>query len=357
MSTYSSYTGDFFGHPNQPLSHLGPQQPLQHEPMLFNPAPTYYATNTQNLIYPPQPHPDHAATAFHFYQPTTQSTWPDAQQFDINYAANPFDYSTLGASNTSIATNNLKHWPPTEPFTANASLLASTTTASTLASNSTDMLMNFPSAITSTPNNETNTSTTVISTLGENNTQTFTELGHKTRSGKLPLRLVVDPKRDLKPQRALNARQLQLQNPSAKIYTCTQCNRQYCRKSTLKAHMKQHNGGERQFVCNCCGKTFTQAANLTAHQRVHTGEKPFACSICLRPFSQSSSLVTHRRTHTGERPYPCPHCTKSFTDSSTLTKHMRTHSGIKPYSCHLCMMRFSQSGNLHRHMKTHRMSA
>lgn len=52
-----------------------------------------------------------------------------------------------------------------------------------------------------------------------------------------------------RPQRALNARQLQLQNPSAKIFTCTQCNRQYCRKSTLKAHMKQHSGGERQFVC------------------------------------------------------------------------------------------------------------
>uniref|UniRef100_A0A7E4V157 Protein glass n=1 Tax=Panagrellus redivivus TaxID=6233 RepID=A0A7E4V157_PANRE len=138
-----------------------------------------------------------------------------------------------------------------------------------------------------------------------------------------------------------------------KMFGCSRCGKQYCRKSTLKAHVKHHLG-ERPFVCQVCGKTFSQAANLTAHRRVHTGEKPFSCSICLRPFSQSSSLVTHKRTHTGERPYPCNQCDKAFTDSSTLTKHLRTHSGQKPYSCPLCLMRFSQSGNLHRHLKTHR---
>ncbi|KHN88152.1 Transcription factor che-1 [Toxocara canis] len=138
-----------------------------------------------------------------------------------------------------------------------------------------------------------------------------------------------------------------------RMHSCPTCHKQYCRKSTLKAHMKQHLG-HRPFSCQVCGKSFSQAANLTAHKRVHTGEKPFSCPICLRPFSQSSSLVTHKRTHTGERPYPCAHCDKAFTDSSTLTKHLRTHTGQKPYNCHLCMMRFTQSGNLHRHMKTHR---
>ncbi|KAK0425535.1 hypothetical protein QR680_009250 [Steinernema hermaphroditum] len=142
-------------------------------------------------------------------------------------------------------------------------------------------------------------------------------------------------------------------NESTRLFSCPTCHKQYCRKSTLKAHMRQHMG-QRPFTCQICGKCFSQAANLTAHKRVHTGEKPFECPICLRPFSQSSSLVTHKRTHTGERPYPCPHCDKAFTDSSTLTKHLRTHTGQKPYGCHLCMMRFTQSGNLHRHMKTHR---
>lgn len=48
MSTYSSYAGDFFGHQNQSLGHLAPQQQLfQHDPMIFHPAPTYYAPSAQ----------------------------------------------------------------------------------------------------------------------------------------------------------------------------------------------------------------------------------------------------------------------------------------------------------------------
>uniref|UniRef100_A0A0N5CG31 Protein glass n=1 Tax=Strongyloides papillosus TaxID=174720 RepID=A0A0N5CG31_STREA len=143
---------------------------------------------------------------------------------------------------------------------------------------------------------------------------------------------------------------------NSKLLTCPTCGKQYCRKSTLKAHMKQHYSGEKPFTCEICGKSFSQAANLTAHRRVHTGEKPFTCKICSRAFSQSSSLTTHLRTHTHDRPYRCRHlhCEKAFTDSSTLTKHMRTHTGQKPYACNLCSMRFSQSGNLHRHMKTHK---
>uniref|UniRef100_A0AC35U355 Protein krueppel n=1 Tax=Rhabditophanes sp. KR3021 TaxID=114890 RepID=A0AC35U355_9BILA len=146
-------------------------------------------------------------------------------------------------------------------------------------------------------------------------------------------------------------------NEDGKLFSCQTCGKQYCRKSTLKAHFKQHMSGQRPFTCKLCGKGFSQAANLTAHTRVHTGEKPFRCSTCNRHFSQSSSLVTHKRTHSGERPYPCKHCDKAFTDSSTLTKHLRTHSGIKPYGCEVCQMKFSQSGNLHRHMKTHKQLA
>uniref|UniRef100_A0A1I7YBB7 Protein krueppel n=1 Tax=Steinernema glaseri TaxID=37863 RepID=A0A1I7YBB7_9BILA len=79
-----------------------------------------------------------------------------------------------------------------------------------------------------------------------------------------------------------------------RLFSCPTCHKHYCRKSTLKAHMRQHMG-QRPFTCQICGKCFSQAANLTAHKRVHTGEKPFECPICLRPFSQSSSLVTHKR--------------------------------------------------------------
>ena len=37
--------------------------------------------------------------------------------------------------------------------------------------------------------------------------------------------------------------------PSTKLFSCGRCGKQYCRKSTLKAHKISHHMGERNFVC------------------------------------------------------------------------------------------------------------
>ncbi|KAI6202483.1 hypothetical protein M3Y96_00953800 [Aphelenchoides besseyi] len=360
-------------------------------------ASTYYATSLSNgnvgaYSHPAAPTHSHLmdqslVPAFHFYQPTAPGQWPgvaDGPQFDMNYVnATPFDYS-----DSSVC--GIKSWQADAFATTNSTaqlvnsaaqqLLNVDTNDILLSTSSTALTPQPPTSSISTSNamvaaaSMLTTSTSVCNgALSQNHNLTLKSKIKKTGNtlkhvvnGALVHRSVISNVSSVQRNGNLLGRPAGTNAPP-KLFACNQCGRQYCRKSTLKAHMKQHLGADRQFECPTCGKTFTQAANLTAHRRVHTGEKPFACSICLRPFSQSSSLVTHRRTHTGERPYPCGHCTKSFTDSSTLTKHLRTHSGKfeqcflnvlflgqKPYSCHLCLMRFSQSGNLHRHMKTHR---
>uniref|UniRef100_A0A8C4SNK5 C2H2-type domain-containing protein n=1 Tax=Erpetoichthys calabaricus TaxID=27687 RepID=A0A8C4SNK5_ERPCA len=128
---------------------------------------------------------------------------------------------------------------------------------------------------------------------------------------------------------------LKLSPTIKKTYCCSECGKQFTKKSRLQRHIRVHTG-EKPFCCSECGKQFSQKSYLQTHKRIHTGEKPFSCSECGKRFSEKNTLQTHTRIHTGEKPYCCSNCGKQFSTSSCLQRHTKIHTGEKPYCCSNC---------------------
>ncbi|EMP27712.1 hypothetical protein UY3_15187 [Chelonia mydas] len=139
-----------------------------------------------------------------------------------------------------------------------------------------------------------------------------------------------------------------------KPYKCSECERSFCHKSSLRKHHLAHSG-ERPYTCAECRKSFKQRVSLVLHQRIHSGksEGSFICTQCGRYFSHHSNLTRHLRIHTGERPYKCTECEKSFTRNQYLVEHQRMHAGERPYHCPECGKSFRYKRSLYYHQNIH----
>ncbi|KAK0424653.1 hypothetical protein QR680_008773 [Steinernema hermaphroditum] len=87
-----------------------------------------------------------------------------------------------------------------------------------------------------------------------------------------------------------------------------------------KTHLRNH-------TCTVCQKQFCRASVLKDHIRLHTNEKPFACSHCGRRFPDRSNWRVHEKTHSREKTFLCGECGKAFAQKNYLTKHEKRSHG------------------------------
>ncbi|XP_061894372.1 gastrula zinc finger protein XlCGF57.1-like [Entelurus aequoreus] len=81
-----------------------------------------------------------------------------------------------------------------------------------------------------------------------------------------------------------------------------------------------------RFECSECERTFNRKESMKRHMVTHTGERPFTCSVCVRSFSLKQYLARHMMIHTGENPFSCSVCNNRFRDKFKLMVHMRKHA-------------------------------
>ncbi|KAG8186909.1 hypothetical protein JTE90_022877 [Oedothorax gibbosus] len=148
------------------------------------------------------------------------------------------------------------------------------------------------------------------------------------------------------------------ENQENKIFSCSECRRNYVKEQSLINHMRRHqrNGPgstKRPLVCAVCNATFPHASRLREHLVSHSGAKLYACALCQRSFGRNSNLLRHLHTHTGDNRFACGVCGRRFGSNSRLKEHLTTHTGEMLYDCTVCGRNFRHSCGLQRHLMVH----
>jgi len=122
----------------------------------------------------------------------------------------------------------------------------------------------------------------------------------------------------------------------------------------LKSHLATHNVA-RPWKCDHCDASFKMKGALVSHRDVvHFNLKNHVCSICNEAFKSASSLRGHVRRHEGRRDYKCDVCFKEYYTYSALKGHKVVHQTARNFICQICGKAFKKKKALEEHGKNHK---
>lgn len=159
-----------------------------------------------------------------------------------------------------------------------------------------------------------------------------------------------------------NPHSIALHENKAKLnYICKICNKGFISPSKLKVHQVAHQT-TKNFVCNKrgCGKKYKHRSDLVRHVRLYHNKnvKWLKCNLCKYVTRVKSSLKTHMKSHNGgrlprEKKIACPiaNCNMKLDGQVELDAHLITHNtGIQAaYICEKCSMNFTNQKELTKH--------
>lgn len=140
-----------------------------------------------------------------------------------------------------------------------------------------------------------------------------------------------------------------------RIYTCSECNFEFKKRSHLLRHKSIHND-DRPFKCEDCDKSFRTQYHLTRHLQTHIGVKSFKCEYdgCEVSCITEWNLKRHiKRTHMGK--FKCNKCGEEFKKNKLLQQHNATEHKKNIICCEFpgCARIFSIPAKMRLHMKVH----
>lgn len=123
-------------------------------------------------------------------------------------------------------------------------------------------------------------------------------------------------------------------------HPCTECGRTFSTRSYLIVHRRDIHAAE--FKCDVCDKIFKVKSHRNKHRRKHEiTVQQYACEHCDRKYCSKSVLLAHLHgVHLNGAPFrfKCDKCKKSYLFKSQLNSHRLRHSKkrLRPFECWLC---------------------